>query len=421
MVSAIDTLLHPLVVTLMIYHNFQAFSDIARPVRAIAELAAAALAQPVPGVSRHAFLRAAAALCELIARAGLSHYRPAFGIDTVTVGGREAAVRETAVHQTPFCTLLRLEKETAGPQPRVLLVAPMSGHFATLLRSTAQVLLADHDVYITDWHNARDIGLQHGPFEFDDFIDHVITFLQVLGPGTHVIGVCQPCVAVLAAVAIMAEDADPAQPRSMTLMAGPIDTRVNPTDVNRLATSRSIGWFEHKLIGIVPLRYPGALRRVYPGFVQLAAFMSMNLQRHVKAQVDLFCHLANGEEAQAAAIRAFYDEYCTVMDLPAEFYLQTVRTVFQEHALPLGKLEWHGRRVDPRAIKRTALFTVEGERDDICAVGQTLAAQELCSGLRRYMKRHHVQTGVGHYGVFSGRRWSNYIYPLLRNTIYASD
>jgi poly(3-hydroxybutyrate) depolymerase len=421
MVSAIDTLLHPLVVTPMIYHNFQAFSDIARPVRAIAELAAAALAQPAPGVSRHAFLRAAAALCELIARAGLSHHRPAFGIDTVTIGGREAAVRETAVHQTPFCTLLRLEKEPAGPQPRVLLVAPMSGHFATLLRSTAQVLLADHDVYITDWHNARDIGLQHGPFEFDDFIDHVITFLQVLGPGTHVIGVCQPCVAVLAAVAIMAEDADPAQPRSMTLMAGPIDTRVNPTEVNRLATSRSIGWFEHKLIGIVPLRYPGALRRVYPGFVQLAAFMSMNLHRHVKAQVDLFCHLANGEEAQAAAIRAFYDEYCAVMDLPAEFYLQTVRTVFQEHALPLGKLEWHGRRVDPRAIRRTVLFTVEGERDDICAVGQTLAAQELCSGLRPYLKRHHVQTGVGHYGVFSGRRWSNYIYPILRNTIYASD
>jgi poly(3-hydroxybutyrate) depolymerase len=421
MVSAIDTLLHPFVVTPMIYHNFQAFSDIARPVRAITELAAAALALPVPGVSRHAFLRAAAALCELIARAGLSHHRPAFGIDTVTIGGREAAVRETAVHQTPFCTLLRLEKEATGPQPRVLLVAPMSGHFATLLRSTAQVLLADHDVYITDWHNARDIGLQHGPFEFDDFIDHVITFLQVLGPGTHVIGVCQPCVAVLAAVAIMAEDADPAQPRSMTLMAGPIDTRVNPTEVNRLATSRSIGWFERKLIGIVPLRYPGALRRVYPGFVQLAAFMSMNLQRHVKAQVDLFCHLANGEEAQAAAIRAFYDEYCAVMDLPAEFYLQTVRTVFQEHALPLGKFEWRGRRVDPRAIRRTALFTVEGERDDICAIGQTLAAQELCSGLRPYMKRHHVQTGVGHYGVFSGRRWSNYIYPILRNTIYASD
>src|SRR6266481_6473938 len=376
MVSAIDTLLHPLVVTPMIYHNFQAFSDIARPVRAIAELAAVALAQPVPGVSRHAFLRAASALCELVARAGLSHRRPAFGIDVVKIADRRVAVRETIIHRTPFCTLLRLEKEVAAVQPRVLLVAPMSGHFATLLRGTAETLLADHDVYITDWHNARDVSLQDGRFDFDDFIDHLITFIEVLGPGTHVIGVCQPCVAVLAAVAVMAEDSHPAQPRSMTLMAGPIDTRINPTDVNRLATSRSIDWFEQNLIGVVPLRYPGALRRVYPGFLQLAAFMSMNLERHVKAQIDLLCHLANGDQEKAAAIKKFYDEYLAVMDLPAEFYLQTVRTVFQEHALPLGKFEWHGRRVDPRAIRHTALFTVEGERDDICAVGQTLAAQE---------------------------------------------
>jgi poly(3-hydroxybutyrate) depolymerase len=206
------------------------------------------------------------------------------------------------------------------------------------------------------------------------------------------------------------------------LMAGPIDTRVNPTEVNRLATSRPIEWFERHLIGIVPLRYRGALRRVYPGFVQLAAFMSMNLDRHIKAQIDLFCHLANGDDEKAEAIRAFYDEYCAVMDLPAEFYLQTVRTVFQEHALPLGKYEWRGRLVDPSAIRRTALFTVEGERDDICAVGQTMAAQELCSSLRPYMKRHHVQTGVGHYGVFNGRRWNNYIYPIMRNIIiYAND
>jgi polyhydroxyalkanoate depolymerase len=405
----------------MIYQNFQAFSDISRPVRAIADMAARAFAQPVPWLSRNTFLRAAVAICELIARAGLSHRRPAFGIDMVEIAERRVAVRETIIHRTPFCTLLRLEKEAAAVQPRVLLVAPMSGHFATLLRGTAQTLLADHDVYITDWHNARDIGLQHGRFDFDDFIDHVVTFLQVLGPGVHIVGVCQPCVAVLAAVAIMAEDADPAQPRSMTLMAGPIDTRVSPTEVNKLATRRSIEWFERNLIGLVPLRYPGALRRVYPGFLQLAAFMSMNLDRHVKAQIDLFCHLANGDDEQAAAIRAFYDEYCAVMDLPAEFYLQTVRTVFQEHALPLGKFEWHGRRIDPRAIKRTALLTVEGERDDICAVGQTLAAQELCSGLRPYMKRHHVQTGVGHYGVFNGRRWNNYIYPIMRNIIYASD
>jgi poly(3-hydroxybutyrate) depolymerase len=405
----------------MIYQNFQTYSDIAGPVRAIADMAAAALAQPLSGLSPNAFLRAGAAICELVARAGLSHHRPAFGIDSVRIGDRLVAVREVEVHRTPFCTLLHFEKDLAAAQPRVLLVAPMSGHFATLLRGTAETLLADHDVYITDWHNARDVGFQHGRFDFDDFIEHLITFVEVLGPGTHIIGVCQPCVAVLAAVAIMAEESHPAQPRSMTLMAGPIDTRVNPTEVNRLATSRSIAWFERNLIGIVPLRYPGALRRVYPGFVQLAAFVSMNLDRHVKAQIDLLCHLANGDQEKAAAITKFYDEYLAVMDLPAEFYLETVRTVFQEHALPLGKFEWRGRRIDPRAIRQTALFTVEGERDDICAVGQTLAAQELCSGLRPYMKRHHVQTGVGHYGVFNGQRWKNYIYPILTNIIHASD
>ncbi len=405
----------------MIYQNFQTYSDFAGPLRATANFAAAALMQPLSGISRHAFVRAVAAVCELIARAGLSHRRPAFGIDSVTIGGRVAAVREVELHRTPFCTLLHLKKDVGVLQPRVLLVAPMSGHFATLLRGTAETLLADHDVYITDWHNARDVGLQDGRFDFDDFIEHLIIFIEVLGPGTHVVGVCQPCVAVLAAVAVMAEDSHSAQPSSMTLMAGPIDTRINPTDVNRLATSRPIAWFERNLIGVVPLRYAGAMRRVYPGFLQLAAFMSMNLERHVKAQIDLLCHLANGDQEKAAAIKKFYDEYLAVMDLPAEFYLQTVRTVFQEHALPLGEFEWRGRRVDPRAIRDTALFTVEGERDDICAVGQTLAAQELCSSLRPYMKRHHVQTGVGHYGVFNGQRWKSSIYPILTNIIYASD
>jgi len=405
----------------MIYQNFQTYSDFAGPLRAAANVAAAALMHPPPGISRNAFVRAIAASCELIARAGLSHHRPDFGIDSVTLGGRLAAIREVAIHRTPFCTLLRLEKDAEVVQPRILLVAPMSGHFATLLRGTAETMLPDHDVYMTDWHNARDVALRHGRFDFDDFIEHLITFIEVLGPGTHVVGVCQPCVAVLAAVAIMAEASHPAQPRSMTLMAGPIDARINPTEVNRLATSRSIGWFEQNLIGIVPLRYAGALRRVYPGFMQLAAFMSMNLDRHVKAQIDLLYHLANGEKEKAAAISKFYDEYLAVMDLPAEFYLQTVRTVFQEHALPLRKFVWRGRRVDPRAIRHTALFTVEGERDDICAVGQTLAAQDLCTGLRPYMKRHHVQTGVGHYGVFNGQRWKNSIYPILTNVIYAND
>jgi poly(3-hydroxybutyrate) depolymerase len=404
----------------MLYFGFQTCSDFTAPLRAFSNSAAALLQPPLGGGARNALPRAFAAVCELIARAGLSHRRPAFGIDRVKIGGETVAIRETAMHRTPFCTLLHFEKAGAAAQPPVLLVAPMSGHFATLLRGTVETLLPDHDVFITDWHNARDVGLSHGRFGFDDFVEHIITFLEVLGAGTHLIGVCQPCVAVLAAVAIMAEDSHPAQPPSMTLMAGPIDTRVNPTEVNRLATSRPIGWFERNLIDSVPPRYAGAWRRVYPGFTQLAAFMSMNLDRHVKAQLDLLCHLANGENEKATTIKKFYDEYLAVMDLPAEFYLETVRTIFQEHALPLGRLEWRGRRVDPRAIRRTALFTVEGERDDICAVGQTMAAQELCSGLRPYMKRHHVQTGVGHYGVFNGARWRDYIYPILRNTIYAS-
>ncbi len=404
----------------MLYLGFQACSDFAAPLRALSNSAAAVLSQPLGGAARNALPRALAAVCELIARAGLSHHRPAFGIDRVKIGGGWVGVREIAMHRTPFCTLLHFAKDGVAAQPRVLLVAPMSGHFATLLRGTVETLLPDHDVFITDWHNARDVGLQHGRFGFDDFVDHIITFLEVLGPGTHIVGVCQPCVAVLAAVAIMAEDSHPAQPPSMSLMAGPIDCRINPTEVNRLATSKPIVWFERNLIDRVPPRYAGAWRRVYPGFTQLTAFMCMNLDRHVKAQLDLLSHLVNGESQKANAIKKFYDEYLAVMDLPAEFYLETVRSIFQEYALPLGRLEWRGRQVDPRAIRRTALFTVEGERDDICAVGQTMAAQELCSSLRPYMKRHHVQTGVGHYGVFNGGRWRDYIYPILRNTVYAS-
>ena len=232
---------------------------------------------------------------------------------------------------------------------------------------------------------------------------------------------CQPCVAALAAVAVMAQTGHPAQPRSVTLMAGPIDTRVNPTTVNVLAKKRDIAWFERSLTASVPIRYPGAFRRVYPGFVQLTAFMSMNIERHVKAHKELYENLANGEAEKAAVTKAFYDEYFAVLDLPAEFYLETVRLIFQEHALPLGKLKYRGTPIDPSAIRRTMLFTVEGERDDICAVGQTVAAHDMCSKLRPYLKRHHMQAGVGHYGVFSGKRWENQIYPILKNVILSSD
>jgi polyhydroxyalkanoate depolymerase len=405
----------------MLYQAYQAHSDIMVPVRAWAGTALQAIGQPLAGVIDNAVLRNLTAAYELIARAGLTHARPAFGIDSVTVGNREVAVHEHAALTTPFGTLLHFKKDIDTPQPRVLLVAPLSGHFATLLRGTVRTMLPEHDVYITDWHNVRDVALMHGRFGFDEYIEHLIRFLETIGPGGHVVAVCQPCVAVLVAAAVMAQSGNAAQPRSMTLMAGPIDCRVNPTKVNDLANSKPISWFEQNLIATVPLRYPGAFRRVYPGFVQLAAFMSMNIERHVKAHRELYDNIAKGEDEKAKVTKAFYDEYFAVLDLAAEFYLETVRLVFQEYALPTGKLKWQGEPVEPRAIKRTMLLTVEGERDDICAVGQTVAAHDLCSGLRPYLKRHHMQPGVGHYGVFSGNRWNNQIYPLLKNVILASE
>jgi poly(3-hydroxybutyrate) depolymerase len=409
----------PAVPRAMLYQAYQAHSDIMVPVRAWAGLALHAFG-PINGFSNSAVKNLTAAY-ELIARAGLTHTRPPYGIETVRVGNEEVAVTEEAAHVTPFGTLLRFRKEIDTPQPRVLLVAPLSGHFATLLRNTVRTMLPEHDVYITDWHNARDVGLTHGRFGFDEYVEHMIKFLEVIGPGAHMMAVCQPCVAALAATAVMAQTANPAQPRSMTLMAGPIDCRVNPTKVNELATSKPISWFEQNLIASVPLRYPGAFRRVYPGFVQLAAFMSMNIERHVKAHKELYDNLVAGEIAKAAATKAFYDEYFAVLDLTEEFYIETVRIVFQDYALAAGTLTFRGEKVEPKAIRRTALFTVEGEKDDICAVGQTLAAQELCSSIRPYMKRHHMQPGVGHYGVFSGKKWEGQIYPLLKNVILSSD
>ena len=401
----------------MLYAAYQALDDSMRPVRAMAGATDAFLARlKVKGRAG-----SLAAAYEMLAQTTLTHTRPSFAIDSTTIDGRTVAVREEAACTTPFGTLVRFAKDTEKAQPRVLLVAPLSGHFATLLRNTVETLLPEHDVYITDWHNARDAALTDGRFGLDEYIDHVIQFLGAMGPGAHVVAVCQSCVQVLAAVAALAEEENPLQPASMTLMAGPVDARINPTKVNELAVSRPIGWFQRNLIATVPRRYAGAGRRVYPGFVQLTAFMSMNIDRHVKAHLEMYRLLAEGDREKAGVLKAFYDEYFAVLDLDADFYLETVQRVFQEYHLARGLFEWHGRRVDPRAIRRTALLTVEGEKDDICAVGQTLAAHDLCGSLRPYLKRHHLQAGVGHYGVFSGRRWSSQIYPLLRNTILASS
>ncbi len=405
----------------MLYQAYQAHSDIMVPVRAFAGMALEHARVRLNGSARPSPLSNLSAAYELIARAGLTHERPSYGIDSVTVGNREVAVSEEVADRTPFGTLLHFKKDVDMAQPRVLVIAPLSGHFATLLRATVRTMLAEHDVYITDWHNARDVPLEAGRFGFDEYIEHLIRFLEKIGPGAHMVAVCQPCVAALVAASVMAQGQHPAQPRSMTLMAGPIDTRINQTKVNELAKSKDIGWFEKNLIARVPGRYDGGGRKVYPGFVQLAAFMSMNIERHVKAHHELYEQLARGEEAKAAQTKAFYDEYFAVLDLTAEFYLETVRLIFQEHVLPLGQLTYQNQKVEPAAIRRTMLFTVEGEKDDICAVGQTLAAHDLCTSLRPYRKRHHMQAGVGHYGVFSGRMWTNQIYPMVRNVILQSD
>jgi polyhydroxyalkanoate depolymerase len=356
----------------------------------------------------------------MIALGGLKHTRPPFDIATVVSGGVERPVREEAVLVTPFATLLHFVKDGAPEQPRVLIVAPLSGHFATLLRGTVRTMLADNDVYVTDWHNARDVPASDGAFGVDGYVEHVIRFLEEIGPGGHVVAVCQPAVAVLAAVAVMSEARNDATPLSMTLMAGPVDTRRSPTAVNDLAKSKPIAWFEETLIDRVPARYRGAGRRVYPGFLQLTAFLNMNLERHLEAHRKLYWNLVEGDDAKAHATQAFYDEYFSVLDLDADFYIETVRTVFQEHVLPLGRMTFHDRRVDPAAISRTVLLTIEGEKDDICGIGQTMAAHELCTSIKPFRKRHHLQPGVGHYGVFSGSRWNDQIYPVIEATILAS-
>ena len=401
----------------MLYQAYQSQSDLLSPWRLAAQSLASALW--VPRTER-TWLRQIAAACDLVSRLRLTHSRPPYGIGEVLVNGEPVVVDEKVALTLPFGSLLHFAKRTAEPGPPVLLVAPLSGHFATLLRETARTLLQDHDVYITDWHNARDVHLRHGAFGLDDYIDYMMRFSAAIGPGHHVIAVCQPCVAALAATALMAEDEHPATPASLTLMAGPVDCRVNPTEVNRLATSKPIGWFAKNLISHVPLPHAGHMRRVYPGFVQLTAFMSMNPERHQQSFRTMAEHLVEGRVDEARTIQDFYEEYLAVNDLPAEFYLETVEKVFQTFDLARGELTWRGRRVNPGAIRRTALMTVEGERDDICSIGQTVAAQDLCTGIRPYRKTHHIQTGVGHYGVFSGRRWNSQIYPRVREHIHAA-
>ena len=362
-----------------------------------------------------------AAHYEQISLLGFTHTRPDFKIHSIIDSfGVEQPVTEELIYSTHFCNLIRFSKPNISGQPKILLVAPMSGHFATLLAGTIKTLLTDHEVYVTDWLNIRDIPLSCGDFDFDAYVEHIINFLQVIGPQTHLMAVCQPTVACLAATAIMAEDKSPYVPASLTLMAGPIDVSQSPTKVNELATSKPMSWFEEKLIGVIPNQFNGTGRKVYPGFLQLMAFMSMNPDRHAESFRKLYEYRVNGDDEKADVIHDFYEEYFAIMDLSGPFYLETIKKVFMDRDLASGTLTYQGRLVNPKLIKKTFLLTVEGERDDICGIGQTLAAQDLCSGLPGYRKSHHLQAGVGHYGVFNGKRWESQIYPVVRNHIQSA-
>ncbi|MAJ63061.1 MAG: poly(3-hydroxybutyrate) depolymerase [Micavibrio sp. TMED2] len=405
----------------MLYQIYDMNQAALAPMRFAAELTQAAFQNPLFPLSYTRFGRTVAAGAEMFERTTRRFAKPEFGLHRTEIDGREVTVEEETIVEKPFCRLLRFKRDTKRNDPKLLVVAPMSGHHATLLRGTVEALLPHHDVYITDWIDARHVPLKDGKFNLDTYIDYVIDFVNELGPETHLMAVCQPAVPVLAAAAVMAENDMPNQPKSMTLMGGPIDTREAPTSVTKFAEQRPMSWFERNVIAIVPPYYGGGSRAVYPGFLQLSGFMSMNMDRHIGAHMNMFQHLGKGDGESAAAHRKFYDEYLSVMDMPAEFYLETVQRVFKEHALPRGALTHHGQPVNPAAIKKTALFTVEGELDDISAVGQTKAAHKLCRNIPENMRREHVQSAVGHYGIFNGRRWREQIMPRVRDFIRDND
>jgi polyhydroxyalkanoate depolymerase len=405
----------------MLYTTFEAQRLVGLPAVKGAHTAARLLDALPPGLRRRPSVRRMHAVGTLVSRARPTFVRPAFGIETISVAGRVTTVGEDVVYRRTFASLMHFAKAGVTGQPRVLVVGPMSGHFTTLIAPTIRTLLQDHDVFVLDWHNARDIPVRLGGFGFDDFVAHVVEALRHLGPAVHVVSVCQPAPAVLAAVSLLAAENDPAEPISMTLIAGPIDTRIAPGRVNQAAVDRPLSWYEKRFITKVPSWYAGAGRRVYPGFVQLAAFMSMNPMRHWRAHAQLYRDLVAGNSERAKATTAFYDEYGSVMDVPAEFYLETVDRVFQRHLLPRDLLMVHGRHVDPGVISRCSLLTVEGENDDICPAGQTAAAHPLCPAIPPSRRRHHLQAGVGHYGVFSGSRWEREIYPVVREAIAAAE
>jgi poly(3-hydroxybutyrate) depolymerase len=402
----------------VLYHFYEWNMFTLCPARAAADASALWLRHPFNPLAHTTLGRNLAAGCELFERSTRRYARPVFDISETSVAGRPTAVTEKTVWRAPFCNLLHFERDLPPDSParsdtRILVVAPLSGHFSTLLRGTVEALLPHHDVYLTEWLDARQVPMAEGSFDLDDYIDYLIRMIRRFEGDVHVMAVCQPAVPVLAAVSLMEARGEAYAPKSMILMAGPIDTRVNPTAVNALAERKGLDWFKRTVITRVPWPHPGFMRPVYPGFLQLNGFMQMNLDRHLQAHKDLFDHLVAGDGDSAAKHREFYDEYLAVMDLTAEFYLQTIETVFLEHHLPMGSMVHRNERVNPGKITRTALLTIEGEKDDISGRGQTAAAHDLCVGLPDEKKQHYEQPDVGHYGTFNGSRFRSGIRPRI--------
>jgi poly(3-hydroxybutyrate) depolymerase len=395
------------------------------PSRAFADATRLMFKNPLNPLAGTTFGKSVAAACEVFERSTRRYGRPEWGIKTALVGGERVPVRIETVWERAFCRLVHFERDFEHvphrPQPRLLIVAPMSGHYATLLRGTVEAFLPNHDVYLTEWIDARMVPITEGGFDLDDYINYIVSILHFLGGDVHVVAVCQPSVPVVAAVALMEQADDPDVPRSMVLMGGPIDTRVNPTAVNALAESRGVDWFRRNVIAKVPFPHPGVMRDVYPGFLQLYGFVTMNLDRHIEAHRNLFHQLVEGDGDSAQKHREFYDEYLAVMDIAAEYYLQTVDTVFVRHALPQGVMSHRGELVDPAKIRRVALMTVEGEHDDISGVGQTEAAHRLCVNIPPDLKTHWLQPAVGHYGVFNGSRFRSEIAPRISDFVLSHN
>ena len=405
----------------MLYQGYEMAHAAMSPVRAALRTGSMLLRNPANPLAYSPVMPSILAGLELTERTTRRYTKPEFGLLSTQIDGEEVPIEEEIIFRKPFCQLKHFRRLFDNPErqadPKLLIVAPMSGHWATLLRGTVEAMLPEHDVYITDWRDARAVPLKEGKFNLNDYVDYVIEFLRLIGPNTHVMAVCQPGVPVMMAAALMAAENHPCQPASMTLMGSPIDSRLSPTVPNNLAMERPLSWFEHNLITKVPLPAAGFMRPVYPGFLQLSGFMHMNLNRHLDAHRNFFGHLVQGDGDSAQAHREFYDEYLSVMDLTAEFYLMTVSEVFQKQSLAKGEAVHRGRVVRPGEIRKTALLTVEGEFDDISGIGQTQAAHDLCANIPASKKMDYVQAGVGHYGVFNGRRWKSEIAPRIRDFI----